>query len=64
MIRQCKGEKLDEAEDFKCVFVFYYPQAFFYKRRGYCYRLRPSVLISPPKRLDEIQPNLVCELLT
>ena len=42
------------------------------KRRGYCYHLRPSVcpsvrpsvMLSPPKPLDEIQPNLVCELLT
>ena len=23
-----------------------------------------SVMLSPPKPLDEIQPNLVCELLT
>ena len=41
---------------------------FLKKRRGYCYRLspsvRPSVMLSPPKPLDEIQPNLVCELLT
>ena len=37
------------------------------KRRGYCNRLpsvRLSVMLSPPKSLDEIQPNLVCELLT
>ena len=26
--------------------------------------LRPSVTLSPPKPLDKIQPNLVCELLT
>ena len=26
--------------------------------------VRPSVTLSPPKPLDEIQPNLVCELLT
>ena len=26
--------------------------------------VRLSVMLSPPKRLDEIQPNLVCELLT
>ena len=45
---------------------------FFLKRRGYCYRLCPSVcpsicpsaMLSPPKPLDEIQPNLVCELLS
>ena len=45
-----------------------YPHAFLKKRRGYCNRLRPSirlsVMLSPPKPLDEIQPNLVCELLT
>ena len=26
--------------------------------------VRPSVTLSPPKLLNEIQPNLVCELLT
>ena len=26
--------------------------------------IRPSVTLSPPIPLDEIQPNLVCELLT
>ena len=26
--------------------------------------VRPSVTLSPPKPLDRIQPNLVCELLT
>ena len=45
------------------------PTLFFLKkRRGYCIRLRPSVRLSvwlfSPKPLDEIQPNLVCELLT
>ena len=25
-----------------------YPHAFLKKRRGYCYRLRPSVMLSPP----------------
>ena len=30
----------------------------------YCNRLCPSVTLSPPKPLHEIQPNLVCELLT
>ena len=38
------------------------------KAWGYCYRLRPcicpSIMLSLPKPLDEIQPNLVCELLT
>ena len=45
-----------------------YPHAFLKKRRGYCNRLRPSirpsVTLSPPKSLEEIQPNSVCELLT
>ena len=26
--------------------------------------VRPSVMLSPPKPLDKIKPNLVCELLT
>ena len=42
--------------------------AFLEKQRGYWYRLRPcvspSVMLSPLKPFDEIQPNLVCELLT
>ena len=50
----------------------YYPHAFLKKRWGYCNRLRLSVrpsvrlsvTLSPPKPFDEIQPNLVCELLT
>ena len=36
--------------------------------KGYCNRIhpsiRPSVTLSPPKLLDEIQPNLMSELLT
>ena len=40
------------------------PLRFLKKRRGYCNRLRPSVMLSPPKPSNEIQPNLVCELLT
>ena len=48
--------------------ISYYPHAFLKKRRGYCNRLCPSVclsfMLSPPKPLDEIQPNLLCELLT
>ena len=52
--------------------VQFYPHAFLKKRRGYCNRLRLSVplsvglsvMLSPPKPLDKIQPNLVCELLT
>ena len=47
--------------------MYYYPHAFLKKRRGYCNRLclfvRLSVMLSLPKPLDEIQPNLVCELL-
>ena len=42
----------------------FYPHAFLKKRRGYCNCLCQSVTLSPPKPLDEIQPNLVCELLT
>ena len=38
--------------------VVFYPH--FFKN---CYRLRPSVLLSPPKPWDELQPNLMCELL-
>ena len=26
--------------------------------------IRPSFMLSPPKPLNEIQPNLACELLT
>ena len=41
--------------------IFYhYPHAFFKKWWGYCNLLCPSVTLSPPKPLDEIQPNLVC----
>ena len=44
-----------------------YPHAFLKKRRGYCNRLHPSIRLSvmlfPPKPLDEIQPNLVCVCL-
>ena len=47
---------------------YHYPHAFLKKRWGYCNRLRPSVrpsvTLSPPKPLDEIQPNLVGGLLT
>ena len=43
-----------------CVFI----PTFFEEKWGYCNRLRPSVRLSPPKPLDRIQPNLVCELLT
>ena len=64
-----KKDKKDEKQNKS---VHCYPHAFLKKRMGYCYRLRPSVrlsgrpsvMISPPKPLDEIQPNLVCELLT
>ena len=37
----------------------------FYKKRWEYYnRLCPSVMLSPPKQLDEIQPKLVSVLLT
>ena len=49
---------------FALLILSHYPHAFLKKRRGYCNRLRLSVMLSPPKPLDEIQPNLVCELLT
>ena len=47
----------------------YYPHAFLKKCRGIAIAsvhlsVRLSVTLSPPKPLDEIQPNLVCELLT
>ena len=56
-----------QKEDIKLyIYLNYYPHAFLKKRRGYCYRLRPSArpLWYTPKPLDEIQPNLVCELLS
>ena len=46
------------------------PTLFFKKSEGdiVIASVRPSVcpfvMLSPPKPLDEIQPNLVCELLT
>ena len=44
----------------------YNPHAFFKKCEGdiVIASVRLSVMLSPPKPLDEIQPNLVCELLT
>ena len=45
------------------LFSFYYPYAFLKKEKGrrYCIAsIRPSVMLSPTKQLDEIQPNLVC----
>ena len=66
-----------EQPSYHCWLCHIYPHAFFLKKqRGYCIRLRPSVcpsvcacvrlsvMLSPPKPLDEIQPNLVSELLT
>ena len=48
-----------------CIFIH---SLFFKKQRGYCNHPCPSfclsVMLSPPKPLDEILPNLVCELLT
>ena len=62
---------------FKCLCVWcnltswvYNPHAFFKKSKGdivfssVCLSVRPPVITSPHKPLDEIQPNLVCELLT
>ena len=46
----------------KNAFKAFFPHAFLKKRLGYCNRLRPSVTLSPPKPLDEIQPKLVCEI--
>ena len=64
----CKMLCRYQAPRSECVTDNYYPHAFLKKRRGYCNRLRPSVrlsvMLSPPKPLEEIQPNLVCELLT
>ena len=36
----------------------------FFKRASGILQSPPSIRLSPPKPLDEIQPNLVCELLT
>ena len=42
----------------------YYPHAFLKSVGDIAIAsVRPSVTLSPPKPLDEIQPNLVCELL-
>ena len=44
-----------------------YPHAFLKKAKGILLSppsVRPSVMLSPPKPLDEIQPNLVCEFFT
>ena len=50
-----------------CIY-FLSPHFFLKKRMGYFNRLHPpihpSVMLSPPKPLAEIQPNLVCQLLT
>ena len=43
------------------------PPCFFKKAKVILYSplsVRLSIMLSPPKPLDEIQPNLVCELLT
>ena len=44
-----------------------YPHAFLKKAKGILFlppSVCPSVMLSPPKPLDEIKPNLVVELLT
>ena len=54
-------------DDYSCINDDIYPHAFFKKASGILQSplsVRPSVKLSPPKPLDEIQPNLVCELLT
>ena len=65
----CDGAPLTARSSFT-----FYPHAFFKKRKGdiviasvvlsVCQFVRLSIMLSPPKPLDEIQPNLVCELLT
>ena len=56
-----------KCSSYHALLIDIYPHAFLKKRQGYCNRLRPSVCpsvtLSPPKPLDEIQPNLVCELV-
>ena len=58
----CGAFQLDAAVPEKHLYILF-------SLRGYCNRHRPSVspsvfMLSPPKPLDEIQLNLVCELLT
>ena len=48
----------------KKLFFLLLSPPFLKKQRGYCNRLHPSNMLSPPKSSNEIQPNLVCELLT
>ena len=57
--------------DAQSPFVFLLSPRFFKKAKGILLlpssanlSVRPSVMSSPPKPLDEIQPNLVCEILT
>ena len=52
--------------DMTCLRGFHFPHVFFFKSEGdiVITSVRPSVMLSPPKPLDKIQPNLVCELLT
>ena len=49
-------------------FILYLSPRFFLKKAKEILLSTPSVrlsvMLSPPKPLDEIQPNLVCELLT
>ena len=49
------------------VALTYLSPCFFKKAKGILLSppsVRPSVMLFPPLPLDEIQPNLVCELLT
>ena len=55
------------ANDQKYYVDFIIPTLFLKKAKGILLSplsVRPSVMLSPPKPLDEIQPNLVCELFT
>ena len=60
-----------EKADLLALLGVFIPTFFLKKAKGIllsppsvCPSARPSVMLSPPKPLDEIQPNLVCELLT
>ena len=52
---------------YKVVTGYNYPLTFFKKASGILQSppsVRLSIKLSPPKLLDEIQPNLVCDLIT
>ena len=73
----CTADNISACSFFFFVLAFYkyiYPHAFLEKSEGDIViasvrqsvhpSVHLSVMLSPPKPLDEIQPNLVCELLT